>query len=269
VGVVSDLLFGVRVIVDALGVTYPTRNRVRFQGAATVADDPTFKETDVTIGGSGVAATFGATTVSSLTIGTTEWEGSQPSASIAPGATVNLLANAITIPSTPGTYVVRFVVKAWALGESGKVLGAFWGITFDMGQGSSGAAVVLSSATGTGNFAYALQKPFVLGNLSSTPAAGSVNYSLSGNSLQIQGSGFPVATAFSSGATYTAGNMVTNDTPSRLYVVTSGGTDSSSGGPTTTGTGSPPTVTVGGLTYGYVGLAAAQPSFQVSSVVLE
>lgn len=48
--------------------------------------------------------------------------------------------------------------------------------------------------------------------------------------------------------------LVTNDTPSRIYVCTSGGTDSSSAGPTGTGPG---VITVGGLDYYYVGPAAS------------
>ncbi len=109
-GLLSSLLFGVRVVVDALGVTYPTRNRIRFLGAVTVADDPVFGETDVTIGGAGTSPTFGTVTATQIILGNFSMV-DEPSVTTTDDSTVNLLASALAIPAS-GSLRVRANMEA-------------------------------------------------------------------------------------------------------------------------------------------------------------
>lgn len=113
-GLVSTLLFGYRVIADALGVTYPSQNRLRFMGAVTVNDDPIYSETIVNIGGASTSPTFGAVTATSLTLGPGVYYYA-PAVVTSDGSTANLLPVAVAIPAS-GTLRIRGYVEAKILG---------------------------------------------------------------------------------------------------------------------------------------------------------
>lgn len=236
-GLVSNLLFGVRVIVDALGVAYPTRNRVRFEGAATVADDPVYGETVVTVGGDGTSPTFDTVSAQSLVLGSNTPAqytlSAQPSVPTTTGATVNLLAAAIPLVAGKSTSIT-----VWA---KGVLQSAATIVTYDAvfnasySRPSTGNATLYNLIGGTAYFAPA---PFTDGvngpqTISAAASSGGQIELTIGDSTDIHVSATMAITGATGGLAN--GSYIIDSIPDGTHVVLRGTTYSSTG----TGTLSP------------------------------
>lgn len=183
-------------------------------------------------------------------------------AQVAPTATVttggaNVLVGTVQVPVGKVVSFDLCVNASIILPTPGILLpGCFEAFVVCSSYGTSGTKV-LGSTTDTGR--TTATSPWIPTSVTLTPAGATaqiyaVPYSapafVSGNAYT---GGFAGSTTLPNAIGNGSNSLVTNDS-GKLYVCTVGGTDSSSGGPTGSGASA---IVVGGLTWYYVGTAAA------------
>lgn len=243
-GLISNLLLGYRVVVDSLGVAWPTRNRLKFMGPMTVTDDEAGDQTIATFGGSGTSPTFGATSVTSLAVGSNYSSSSPPNVTTTDGSTIVLA----TVPITKiGTTIVRAFVTGTI--QSARNAQSYVQLVTYTIQYTATAHIGNPTETG-GSPAYDAAvaqnpDPFL------SASAGLSEAFDVGPVFKVRVVGIPMPSAWVGATSYTVGQLVTHDS-GKVYMAVRAGTSAASGGPTGTGTGIADGIGLGAVLWDYV-----------------